>query len=117
MHELAVTEKLYQTVMDEVNRYKATKVYEVRVTMGAFNAFVPECISEYFKLMSTDTPSEGAKLVFNIKPVILKCRDCGTEFEMEYNRLKCIKCQSVNVDMLSGKEFCIEGLDIETDED
>ena len=117
MHELTITESLLRTVEEEIRRYKATRVSEIRIVMGAINAFVPECIEEYFNLMSDDTPAKGAKLVFKIQPAILKCRDCDGKFEMEYNRLKCKFCHGINVDIVSGKEFYIESLDIETDED
>ena len=117
MHELAITESLLRTVEEEINRYKAVKVSEIRIIMGKLNAFIPECIQEYFELMSEGTPAEGARLVFNIQPVILECRICNKKFEMEYNRLKCKYCQGINVDIISGKEFYVDSLDIETDED
>ena len=117
MHELAITESLLRTVEDEAKRYNAVKISEIRITMGELNAFIPECIQEYFELMSEDTPAEGARLVFNIQPAILECRDCCKKFEMEYNRLKCKYCHGTNVNIVSGKEFYIESLDIETDED
>ncbi len=117
MHELAVTESLLRTVEEEAKRYQAVKVSEIRITMGELNAFIPECIQEYFELMSEGTPEEGARLVFNIQPAVLECRECNKKFNMEYNRLKCKYCQSVNVNIIMGKEFYIESLDIETDED
>ena len=117
MHELAITESLLRTVEEEAKRYKAISVDEIRITMGELNAFIPECIQEYFELMSEGTVAEHARLVFNILPAVLECCECNKKFKMEYNRLKCKYCNGINVSIISGKEFYIESLDIETDED
>lgn len=117
MHEFGITENLLRTVEEEAKRYNAVSIHEIRITMGELNAFIPECIQEYFALMSEGTVAEGAGLVFNILPAELECRDCNRKFKMEYNRLKCKYCHGINVNIISGKEFYVESLDIETDED
>lgn len=116
MHELAVTESILKIVLDEMKRYNAVRVNRVQIKMGELSAYVPECIKEYFSLLSESTPAYGAQLEFTIDETILKCMECNKEFRMEYHRLRCPYCRSMNVDIISGKGFLVESLEIETEE-
>lgn len=117
MHELSVTESILKIVLDEMERYNAVKLNRVQIKMGELSAYVPECIEEYFELLSEDTPAYGAQLEFTVEKTILKCIECRREFRMEYHRLRCPYCRSMNVDIISGKGFSIESLEIETEDD
>lgn len=116
MHELSVTESILKIVLDEMKHYNAVKVNRVQIRMGELSAYVPECIEEYFALLSEDTPAYGAELEFTIDKTILKCTECNKEFRMAYHRLRCPYCRSMNVDIISGKGFSVESLEIETEE-
>ncbi len=117
MHELSVTEAILKIILDEMARYKAVKVGRVQIKMGELSAYVPECIEEYFSLLSEDTPAYGAKLEFIIEQAVLRCRTCNKEFKPEYHRLRCPFCKGMDADITSGKGFSVESLEIETEDE
>ncbi len=117
MHELSVTENILKIALDEAERYNALKVNRIQIKMGSLEAYVPECIEEYFALLSEDTKAYGAVLDFTVEETLLRCRDCNKEFGMEYGRMRCPYCRSVKTDIISGKGFSVESLEIETEDE
>ncbi|MBD5156502.1 MAG: hydrogenase maturation nickel metallochaperone HypA [Butyrivibrio sp.] len=115
MHELSVTEGILNTALDEARKCGASRIINIKLAMGALSGIVPECVQEYFDLLSEDTAAAGARLEFDVIPAMLCCRDCGNKFRMEHMRLRCPACSSGKVDIIQGKEFYLESMEVETE--
>lgn len=113
MHELAITQSILDVTLSEAEKAKAKQVLVVRVKIGALNGYEPECIKEYFQMLSEDTVAEKASLQIEMIPARIRCRDCGYTGEMVWYRMRCPDCQGMHVELVSGKEFLVESLDIE----
>lgn len=116
MHELAITENILNIALSEAKRNNASRVTEIRIVMGELSTFVPECVQEYFNLLSEDTEAYKAKLSFTTIPACACCNDCGTSFHIKNFYPKCPECNSLKVKITSGREFYVDSLDIETDD-
>lgn len=116
MHELSVTEGILNTALDEASTRNIARIVRINLTVGELSGIVPECVQEYFNLLSEDTVAAGADLNFTILPAMLRCRDCGSEFHMEHMRLRCPACMGQKVDIVQGKEFYLESLEVEEPE-
>ena len=54
------------------------------------------------------------KLV-GINPVVparLRCKDCGTEFELTEELTPCPACQSITLEIIQGEEFQVDAIEI-----
>ena len=116
MHELSITEHLLRDCLETAKQQHARRILAIRLRMGPLNGLVPECIQLYLDLLAEGTIAEGAKIEATILPLKIRCRDCGREGEIIRRHLACPFCQSLRLQILSGKEFLIDSMEVETDE-
>lgn len=116
MHELSVTEGILNTALDEARKCGASRIIRIDLIMGELSGVVPECVQEYFDLLSEETAAYGARLHFTSLPAMLRCRECGSESRMEHMRLRCPVCFGEKVDIIQGKEFYLESMEVETEQ-
>lgn len=116
MHELSITESILDASLTEASRHNAVKIRTIRLLLGAFSGIVPECIQMYLDLLSEGTIAEGARVEAVVLPLKVRCRDCGRESEITCSHIACPFCDSLRLEILSGKEFLLDSLEIDTDE-
>lgn len=116
MHELSITESILQTSIQEAEKQHAVKIRTIRLLLGQFSGIVPECIQMYLDLLSEGTIAEGAKVEATVLPLKVRCRDCGLESGITRSRIACPSCGSLRLQILSGREFMIDSLEVDTDE-
>lgn len=116
MHELSITESILDIAVKEAKRNNAKSVASIHITIGELSSIVPECVQDYFDLVSEDTVAYKAKLIFTTIPAMIKCSECGRESRLEHFRLRCPDCQSQKVQIISGKEFYVDKMEIEDGE-
>jgi len=66
-----------------------------------------------FDLLSEGTIAAKASLSFDRPPVKLRCRNCATTFSPENLNWACPNCREQKVEIVSGRECCIESIEIE----
>ena len=116
MHELSITESILQTSLREAEKQHAVKIRRIHLLLGTFSGIVPECIQMYLDLLSEGTIAEGAKVEATVLPLKVRCRDCGLEGEITRSHIACPSCGSLRLQILSGSEFMIDSLEVETDD-
>jgi hydrogenase nickel incorporation protein HypA/HybF len=114
MHEMAVTEDILRIVKAHAERNNAIKVSDVYLVIGELSSFVDESIQFYFDLLTPETIAEGARLHFERIRTRFRCRKCGHEFEPTEQDWLCPKCQALGGDVIAGKEFYVESIEIES---
>lgn len=115
MHELSITEHLLDYCLKEAQKQGAVKIRVIRICVGRLKGIVPECIQVYLDMLSEGTIAEGARIEAHFLPVRVRCRDCGKEGEITPHSLKCPHCGSLRLQLLSGKEFYIKSMEVDTD--
>ncbi len=113
MHELAITESILRIAIDEAKKHGASKVLSIRIKVGEFSGVVPQLIQEYYNITSRNTAAEGAQLIIDRVPVTIKCLDCGEECITDRARIKCPECGSINIKMITGREFYVDSMEVE----
>ena len=76
MHELAVTESIVNIASIEGEKRNAEKIINIKIKMGAITGLVPQCIQEYYDIVSEGTIAYGAELIFDRIPAVIKCDEC-----------------------------------------
>lgn len=117
MHELSITEHLLEYCLREAEKQRAERIRVIRLCIGQLNGTVPECIQVYLDMLSEGTIAEGARIEAEFLPVRVYCRDCGKEGAITPHHLACPHCGSLKLRLLSGKEFYIKSMEVDTDGD
>ncbi len=114
MHEMAVTESIASICLKHAERHGARKVLQVNIRLGELTGIVDRYVVFYWDVVTKDTIAEGAKLNFTKVPVRARCQRCGDEYPVgEELDLTCPHCGELDSEIVSGKEFTVESIEIE----
>ena len=113
MHEYPITQSIVRIASEEAEKHKAKKVLEIRIVVGELSGLVPECIQDYFDILSKSTISEGAALKIQKVFPKIQCAECNYESDMKPRVYSCEKCGSNKVKIIGGKEFYIDSMEVE----
>ncbi len=119
MHELAIA----QAIVAAAERHaEGRPVSVVRVEVGRLRQVVPEYLAFYFEVASRETLCEGAELEWEREASVLRCGDCGAEWDPApapareedelIVRFRCPACESANHTVVSGDELVVESIDV-----
>ena len=113
MHELAVTESIASICIKHAEANKARRVIKVNIKLGELTGIVGHYVSFYWDLVTKDTVAQGSELNFIKIPVKAYCPKCREEFPVEEYDITCPSCGKVDTELVSGREFLVESLEIE----
>jgi hydrogenase nickel incorporation protein HypA/HybF len=113
MHELAVTESIISICLRHANANGASHVRKVNMVIGELAGIVDQCVTFYWDMLAKDTIAAGAELHFDRVEVKAVCRECGREFKVEEFDLTCPACGAAKSELISGREFRVESIEIE----
>lgn len=111
MHEMSLVRALVESVSNVVERNGAKRATEVWLTIGAGRDVVKPMFADLFDHLSKGTVLEGAELIINETPYLVRCNDCGMIYHVDiFDRktLNCPRCQAHHYSVHSGKEFEID---------
>jgi hydrogenase nickel incorporation protein HypA/HybF len=114
MHELSVTESILEIALRHANQANASRISDLYLVIGQLSSIVDDSVEFYWDLIAKDTIAEGAKLHFRRLPTQLKCLDCSFPFQPENGNFTCPKCQSTKIKILSGDEFYMEAIEVDS---
>jgi len=119
VHELSIAQDLLKIVLEHARKHGAgsgpdePRVCKVNLKIGALTQIVPDSLTLCFKICAEGTAAQGAEVEIEACPLRLKCRQCGEESETEGPFFLCPKCDSPDVDVLSGRELMVTSLTID----
>jgi len=113
MHELAITEQIAKIANEHGEKSKATQITDLYLVIGELSTVIDDSVQFYWDLITENTLCEGAKLHFKRIPAVFRCRDCNKEYNLDQGELTpCPHCQSSSMDILQGKEFHLDSINI-----
>ncbi|MEW6555697.1 MAG: hydrogenase maturation nickel metallochaperone HypA [Actinomycetota bacterium] len=113
MHELGVTESIASICIRHAQASNAKRVLKVNVKLGELTGIVDNYVAFYWDMVTKDTVAQGSELVFNKVPVVARCPDCDENFDVVEYDLTCPKCGKTETEIISGREFLVESIEIE----
>ena len=113
MHELAITEGILDAAVPAAQAQGAEKILEIRLRIGELSGVIPECVQEYFEMISGGTIAEGARITVEYIPISIECRDCGYTGVMDRKLRHCPKCSGRNIRITGGREYYVDSLLVE----
>jgi hydrogenase nickel incorporation protein HypA/HybF len=116
MHELPVTQSIFQIVLEHAERGNVNRVISVNLEIGALSDLQEEWVQRYFDRLSRGTIAEGAKLRIVRVPAAFRCNRCQKSFEVGSlleDDLSCKHCQSNEVTLVSGTEYLVKNMEVQ----
>ena len=78
MHELSISQAIVDTA---VRHASGRRVTLVSLRLGTLRQVVPESLSFYFEIVARETLCAGAELEHELVTALLRCPDCGREWD------------------------------------
>ena len=115
MHELSVTQSILEISLEYAQKNQANHIVAIHLQVGEVTDFDDEWIQRYFDFVSKGTIAEGAKLRITRNPGKLQCHGCSFVFPLDRStwNSQCPSCQSKDTELISGREFRVESLEVE----
>lgn len=117
MHELAITENILNIAVDHAQQADAARVTDLYLVIGQLSSIVDDSVQFYWDIISKGTLCAGAQLHFERIPATLRCRDCQQTYILARELTACPHCDSVRVEVLTGEEFRLDSIEIESEKE
>ena len=115
MHELSITQSILEIALRHGEQAQATKITDLHLVIGQLASVVDDSVQFYWDMIAEGTLAEGAQLHFKRLPARLECQECGQPYSLDGNQLEgCPACESMKVKVVTGKEFQLESIEIES---
>lgn len=115
MHELAVTQSILEIALRHAEEAGASKITDLYLVIGRLSSIVDDSVQFYWEMIAEGTPAAGSQLHFKRLSLEIACLDCQNRYSPDDEDLACPKCGSTNVSVVSGEEFYLEAIDVESD--
>ncbi len=112
MHELAVTEYVFNLVKKQADANNVSHVDKIHLLIGDQCDYVPEIIKEYLQVMSEGTCLYGAKVDATIKESTVSCIECGANFTRHEFKDCCPKCGSSKLKLNRCTDFIVKNIEV-----
>ncbi len=99
--------------LEQARQAGATRVYSIRLRVGALSGAVPDALQFAFEALATGTPAEGGKLLVEDVPARFWCESCAREFQSDDMFAECPECHKVSRELRAGRELEVASLEVE----
>jgi hydrogenase nickel incorporation protein HypA/HybF len=113
MHEYSITESVLNLALEKAREANASRITRINLVVGDLSGVVSDCVQFYFDFISKDTIASGAKLDFETKSTMLRCRKCNRDFAPQDRNWTCPECHETGVEIVSGRECYMESIEVE----
>jgi hydrogenase nickel incorporation protein HypA/HybF len=113
MHELPVVLDIVRVMDEEAKKRNLKKITQINLVIGELSSIIGESVQMYFEVVAENSVCENAKLNFENRPAMLKCKQCGREFPHGKDFI-CPECGGDAVLLRdTGREFYIRSFESE----
>ncbi len=113
MHELAITQSIFDLVLDRAKAAGAEKIAAINLVIGQMTGINPDSLRLYLGFLSNGTIAQGAQL--NVKTALAQgnCRNCNNAFAIEEFDRRCPSCGDACCEITGGRELFLESIEVE----
>lgn len=112
MHELSIVTELVKLCEDNLRKNNATKVLKLELKIGRLSGIEAHYLQSCFDVFKVGTVCEDAELLIHIQNILVHCKECGFDGELNENNFICPKCDSNNLDVNDGEDMYLMRLEM-----
>lgn len=114
MHELKIIQDVFPIIENVAKKNHLVSINKVFLQVGSLRQVIFEFLQFAFVTVAKDTIAAGAELIIEEIPITARCKSCQKQFNVGENIYICPYCDKVNLEILTGKEIILSGIDGET---
>jgi hydrogenase nickel incorporation protein HypA/HybF len=111
MHELSIAQNIIDTLRSQMEIHGLSRVDSVKLRVGTLRSLNIESLGFGFNVLISGSPLEGTRLDVEEVPIEGRCIQCGHPFPMQHWFDDCPVCGESQVEIVSGKELDIVGIE------
>ncbi len=108
MHELGVISAMVNSIEKIVKEQGLSQVQKLVLEVGELSGVVPRYMEVCYPAAVYKTFMEDTVLEMETIPGIVKCKDCGREFNAMEHDFVCPDCGGQDMEILSGNDVIIK---------
>lgn len=113
MHEMGIARQVVNAVLTAAGPHlEETRVVRINLRIGRLSGVVADSLLFHLEILSRDTVLEGAEVHIEDMPVVARCNACGHKWPAEGAVFTCPKCESGDLQVISGREFDVVSIDV-----
>ena len=112
MHEFSLCQNLLSQVLATAAQHQATAIKGIDVRLRPLAGISADQLSAAFVTASAGTTAAGAELRIEELPLLIQCRNCGSESRATTAQLDCPNCGSTDTDAVSGDTLLITNIEL-----
>ena len=112
MHEYSIVQSLIDLAQDNAIQNNAKEVVRLEVKIGVLSGVEIQLLRSAFETFKEGTICEKAEFITKIQQVIVKCRTCKEESELQKDEYICPKCLSGDLEILDGDDMYLMSLEL-----
>ena len=111
MHEIKIMQNVVSILEEQISSPEIGEVRTIFLEVGKLRYIIPDIMITGFKNIPKSKKLEKAELEIKEVPVRVKCLKCDDIGEISPDVFKCPSCGSDDVEMVSGDELIIKGIE------
>ena len=118
MHEIGVLYKMLEQVESVAKENHVRRVKKIEIELGELCGMLPVFFEQYYEPATENKELfKGSELVIRNIPGEGLCTDCNTLYNVMRFEGQCPKCRSRNKKIISGRDFVVKNILVETEEE
>jgi hydrogenase nickel incorporation protein HypA/HybF len=114
MHELSIALSILDVANEEAERRGWVRVDAIHLRLGPLSGVVKEALQSAYEMVTTDSPSNGARLLIEEVPLSGRCLVCAQVRPLvSVQELCCVECGTPTPEIVSGRELEVVALEIQ----
>ena len=113
MHELSIALSIVDIAAETARKNGGGRVDALYLKLGAMSGVVKDALLFSWQIASAETPLEGARLVIEEIPLVVRCAVCDADRTLDViNKFVCPVCGEPTTNIIRGKELELTSLEI-----
>lgn len=108
MHELGICDAMLKMVRGIIKDEQLEEVQRITVEVGTLSGVVPHYLADAWVAVTDGTELDGVEFVVEELEGTAACMDCGEEFVVDLNSMKCPNCGGVKLTPLTGRDLTMK---------
>lgn len=106
MHEASISASLVEIALNHAGENSMTTVHKLLVHIGRLHHVVPDVLKSHFDIMKMEyTILENSQLEIQRLDVLVQCKKCQKQSNLEDVIFLCPQCGSPSIEILQGNEM------------
>lgn len=118
MHEIGVLYKMLEQVESVAKEHHVKRVKKIEIELGELCGMLPVFFEQYYPPATENKELfKGSELSIRTIPGEGLCMDCKTLYNVMRFEGQCPKCKSRNKKIISGRDFVVKNILVETEDE